>query len=90
MRGIRLKRATAPETYAGRCPFPRCRKSALVVMAGKELFHCTECRAGGNAQDLVVKLDGCDYRQAAETLLAALPLIRKPARPEGGPDAPAA
>ena len=83
-RGIRLKRTAKADALAGRCPFPRCRKPAFVALAAANLFHCTECRAGGNALDLVAKLDGCDYRQAAETLLAALPQIRKAFARKGG------
>ena len=82
-RGIRLKRTAKADALAGRCPFPRCRKPAFVALVEANLFHCTECRAGGNALDLVAKLDGSDYRQAAETLLAALPQIRKAFAREG-------
>lgn len=95
-RGVALRRTAVAGQLAGRCPFPECRKPALVVVAGKNLFHCTECRAGGGALDFVVKLDGCDYRAATQALLAALPEIREPARAgrsgvaKGGDYAPAA
>lgn len=83
-RGVALRRTANRNELAGRCPFPRCRKPAFVALAEANLWHCTECHAGGDALDLVAKLDGRDYRQAAETLLAALPQIRKAAAREGG------
>ena len=83
-RGIALRpRPTGHDEWMGRCPFHSGKNSALVVIARKNLFHCTECRAGGGALDFVVKADGLDYRQAAEKLLAALPAIQLPAPRKG-------
>lgn len=78
--GMRLKlKPDGRDEMTGRCPFHRDRASSFVVIAGKNLFYCTHCRAGGGALDFVVKAEGCDYRVAAEKLLAALPAIRKAA-----------
>ena len=79
-RGMRLKpKPDGRDELTGRCPFHRDRDSSFVVIAGKNLFYCTHCRAGGGVLDFVVEAQGCDYHVAAETLLAALPDIRKAA-----------
>ena len=77
-RGVALRRTAVKNELAGRCPFPHCRKHSFIALAAEDLFYCTSCRAGGGALDFVVKADRCDYRAATETLLAALPTIRKP------------
>jgi len=74
-RGIKLKsKPDRRDEMTGRCPFHRDRDSSFVVIPGKNLFYCTHCRTGGGALDFVVKAEGCDYRVAAEKLLATLPV----------------
>ncbi|TQE94266.1 MAG: DNA primase, partial [Spiribacter salinus] len=59
-----------------RCPFPdhEDRTPSFVVSEDRNLWHCLgACQAGGSVVDLVMRLEGCDFRAAVETLLAAFP-----------------
>lgn len=53
----------------GRCPLHvgEGRETFHVDTAG-QVFHCFSCRAGGSVLDLVMKIEGCGLRQAAEQL----------------------
>lgn len=59
-----------------RCPFPEHedRTPSFVVSEARNLWHCLgACQAGGSVIDLVMRLEGCEFRAAVETLLQAFP-----------------
>jgi DNA primase len=66
--GIELKPHGSGDLI-GRCPFHDDRKTPnLIISPDKGLFHCLACGAAGSAIDLVMKLDGLDFREAVEAL----------------------
>ncbi len=54
----------------GRCPLHvgAGRETFHVDTAG-QVFHCFSCRAGGSVLDLVMAMEACGWRQAAEQLI---------------------
>jgi hypothetical protein len=63
-RGIKLRGKTE---RAGPCP--RCGGTdRFGVNVKKQLFYCRNCDRGGDVIELVQFLDGCDFREAVETL----------------------
>ena len=61
-----------------RCPLPghEDRTPSFVVSAEKNLWHCLgACQAGGSVLDLVMRLEGCEFRAAVEMVLAAHPRL---------------
>lgn len=89
-RGIALEKKGARD-FVGKCPFHKDEKPSFVVSPEKNLFHCMGCDAGGSVIDLVMKLDGLDFRQAVDKLLTASPAIRRAADlpPKSKPPLPA-
>jgi DNA primase catalytic core len=77
-RGIELKKHGSRDLI-GLCPFHEDKKPSFVVTPEKNLFHCLGCDAGGSVIDLVMKLDGLDFRQAVDKLLVSSPAIRRAA-----------
>lgn len=73
-RGIELKPHGARD-LVGRCPFHDEDEPSFVVTPVKNLFHCLGCDAAGSVIDLVMKLDGLDFRQAVDQLLEAHPSL---------------
>lgn len=73
-RGIELKKHGARD-LVGRCPFHNEDEASFVVSPHKNLFHCLGCDSAGSVIDLVMKLDGLDFRQAVDWLLEAHPSL---------------
>ncbi|MFO7899035.1 MAG: DNA primase [Planctomycetota bacterium] len=69
-RGMELRKHGRNDLI-GKCPFHDDKKPSFVVTPGKNLFHCLGCDAGGSVIDLVMKLDGLEFKDAAEKLLAS-------------------
>jgi DNA primase catalytic core len=66
-RGVELRRHGAKD-LVGRCPFHPDARPSFVVSPHKGLFHCLGCDAAGSVIDLVMKLDGLDFRAAVDKL----------------------
>ena len=81
-RGIELKKHGTSD-YVGKCPFHEDDKPSFVVTPHKNLWHCMGCDKGGSVIDLVMELDGLDFKQAVDKLLTSNGLIHR-----GGPPAP--
>jgi DNA primase len=82
-RGIKLKPHGSGDRI-GLCPFHDDTGTPnLVVTPAKGLFHCLACGEAGSAIDLLMKLDGLDFRQAVEAL------SDQPARKAPPPEPPA-
>jgi DNA primase catalytic core len=88
-RGIELK-PHGRKDLIGKCPFHEDENPSFVVSPEKNLFHCLGCDAAGSVIDLVMKLDGLDFRQAVDKLLPGLratnggdsaPIPKRPALP---------
>ena len=71
-RGIELKPHGARD-LVGRCPFHDEDEASFVVSPHKNLFHCMGCDAAGSVIDLVMKLDGIEFRAAVDKLLESHP-----------------
>lgn len=67
-RGIYLERH-GQHDLAASCPFHDEKEASFIVSPGKNLFHCLGCDAAGSVIDLVMRLDGLEFRAAAEELL---------------------
>src|SRR5689334_14613947 len=53
----------------GRCPLHRGESSqSFHVDTAQQVFHCFSCQAGGSVLDLVMAIEGCGLREAAERL----------------------
>ena len=87
-RGIELTKH-GNRDLIGKCPLHQDENPSFVVSPHKNLFHCMGCGAAGSVIDLVMKLDGLDFRQAVDNLLGSTPKIKRmssvlpePTRPE--------
>ena len=74
-RGIRLDRHGSRDLI-GKCPFHEDKNPSFVVSPDKNLFHCLGCDVGGSVIDLVMKLDGIEFKEAVQKLLASTGLVR--------------
>jgi len=72
--GIELQRHGRSD-YIGNCPLHDDEKPSFVVTPGKNLWHCMGCDKGGSVIDLVMELDGLDFRQAVEKLITSTGLV---------------
>jgi DNA primase len=81
-RGIELKKHGTRDLI-GKCPFHDDEEPSFIVTPDKNLFHCLGCDAGGSVIDLVMKLDGLDFRQAVDKLMTSTGVIHR-----GGPPRP--
>lgn len=79
-RGIELKKHGSRDLI-GKCPFHEDENPSFVVTPEKNLFHCLGCDAGGSVIDLVMKLDGLDFKEAVQKLLASTSAVRLAAAP---------
>jgi DNA primase len=53
----------------GRCPLHRGESSqSFHVDTAQQVFHCFSCQAGGSVLDLIMAIEGCGLREAAERL----------------------
>jgi DNA primase catalytic core len=74
-RGIQLDKRGSRDLI-GQCPFHEDKNPSFVVSPEKNLFHCLGCGAGGSVIDLVMKLDGLDFKEAVRKLLTSTNLVR--------------
>lgn len=65
------------------CPFHDDQDPSMKVNTDKNIFNCFPCGAGGNILDFVMKMDGCEVREAALKLAeksdVATPVSKKTA-----------
>ena len=73
--GIQLK-PHGSRDLIGKCPFHEDKNPSFIVSPEKNLFHCLGCDAGGSVIDLVMKLDGIDFKEAVRKLLTSTHLVR--------------
>ena len=69
--GIQLK-PHGSQTSSASVPSTKT-KSVLHSLAGKEPLPLPRCRRGGSVVDLVMKLDGIDFKEAVRKLLTSTP-----------------
>lgn len=55
-------------SYKACCPFHNEKTPSFNIDRDKQLFHCFGCGASGNFVQLVMRLEGLDYRDAMRTL----------------------
>lgn len=55
-------------TYMACCPFHHEKTPSFSIDRDKQLFHCFGCGAGGNFVQLVMRLEGLDYKDAIKQL----------------------
>ena len=79
-RGIDLKKHGARDLI-GKCPFHEDKNPSFVITPEKNLFHCLGCDAGGSVIDLVMKLDGIEFKEAVQKLITSTGLVRLAADP---------
>ncbi len=75
-RGIELHKHGSAD-LVGTCPFHEEDEPSFVVSPHKNLFHCLGCDAGGSVIDLVMKLDGIEFREAVDKLMTSNGLISR-------------
>jgi DNA primase len=64
-------RRSGRDHLRGRCPLHSGEgRETFHVDTAEQVFHCFSCQAGGSVLDLVMALEGCGLRQAAERLLS--------------------
>lgn len=76
------------ETLTGKCPIHQGdRSDSFRVSLDKNCFNCFSCKAHGNQLDLVVALESCNVKEAAEKLIEwfALEDSPRPSQPRGNP-----
>lgn len=73
-RRIKLKRNGSRHDWWGCCPFHQERSPSFVIHEDKGFYHCFGCGAHGRAFDLVMQLDGVDFREAARRIAGHGPL----------------
>ncbi len=67
--GVVLK--VSGENLLGLCPMHEDHDPSLVLTPSRGLWHCLgACQAGGTVIDWVMKVDGLDFREAVDKLLA--------------------
>ncbi len=64
---VKLKSAGKAE-YSGLCPFHDESTPSFTVNVAKGFFHCFGCGAHGNAIEWVMRIKGCDFREACSEL----------------------
>jgi len=67
--GIELKPHGTGD-HVGLCPFHEEKEPSFIVTPSKNLWHCMGCDKGGSVIDLVMELDGLDFREAFDSLAA--------------------
>lgn len=73
-RGIELK-PHGTHDYVGRCPLHEEDEPSFIVTPAKNLWHCMGCDKGGSVIDLVMELDGLEFKQAVEHLITSTGLV---------------
>jgi len=91
--GIGLKKHGSRDLI-GACPFHDDEEPSFIVTPEKNLFHCMGCGAAGSNIDLVMKIEGCTFREAVDKLIVqsglaapAAGLPKPPAPPRAVPEA---
>lgn len=70
--GRRVKLRRAGQGWNGLCPFHEEKTPSFTVSNARGSFHCFGCGAHGDAFEWVVRVDGCSFREAVETLAASV------------------
>ena len=90
---VRLKRTG--ETLTGKCPIHQGdRGDSFRVSLDKNCFHCFSCKGHGNQLDLVVAMEKCNLREAAQRMVEWFglempsPPARIPAKPAANTEPP--
>jgi len=73
-RGIELHKHGSND-LAGKCPFHDDKEPSFIVTPSKNLFHCMGCDAAGSVIDLVMKLDGIEFKEAVRKLMTSTGLV---------------
>ena len=68
-RAVALKRRGL--RYVGPCPFHQGGGPSFHVSPERQTFRCSECGAGGNAIDYVMRRDRLSFAEAVRTLARA-------------------
>jgi DNA primase len=63
---LRLKKTG--KNYKALCPFHTEKTPSFVISPERQIFHCFGCGAGGNAFNLVMKLENMDFVSALKAL----------------------
>jgi hypothetical protein len=58
----------AGKQYLGRCPFHAEKLPSFYVHPVKKVFYCFGCGAGGDVFSFVMRILGCDFRHALESV----------------------
>src|ERR1051325_10868428 len=62
-------RRSGRDHLRGHCPLHSGEgRETFHVNTAEQVFHCFSCQAGGSVLDLVMAIEGCGLRQAAERL----------------------
>lgn len=77
--GVELRRRG--RWLVGRCPFHEDHTPSLLVDESDQHFHCFGCAAHGDVLDLVMRVEGLDFRRALARLAADAPRARRPPPP---------
>jgi len=80
---VSLKKAG--RNHVGLCPFHSEKTASFTVSDDRGLFHCFGCGAGGTVFSFVMRVEHCDFPQAAE-ILARKAGVTLPPRSGSGPD----
>lgn len=72
----------AGKNLMGRCPFHDDAEASFAVTPGKNLWNCLGGCGGGDNIQLVMRLDKCSFRHAADKLAARLGLAPQPVQIE--------
>lgn len=80
-RGIKLIPA-GPARFKCKCPFHEEKTPSCSVDETKGLFYCHGCRATGSIIDVVIKLDGVNFKTAVEKLGGTTGFTEKKAEPQ--------
>jgi len=80
-RGIKLI-AAGPARFKCKCPFHEEKTPSCSVDEAKGLFYCHGCKASGSIIDVVIKLDGVNFKTAVEKLGGTTGFVEKKAEPQ--------
>ncbi|OGW75630.1 MAG: DNA primase [Omnitrophica bacterium RBG_13_46_9] len=56
------------QNFKTNCPFHQEKTPSFIVSAGKQIYHCFGCGAGGNAIGFLMKYEKMDFIEAVRTL----------------------
>ncbi len=76
-----LKRSGA--NHLGLCPFHNEKTASFNVNAGRQMFHCFGCEAGGDVFSFLMRMEGLSFPEAVQRLAerAGVPIEEQPRSP---------